>query len=129
MMWGRMMSVVDGLIELLKEVPHGDGSMWDQSLVYVATDFGRSKERPSGSLDFGSGHHLNNGSLFISPLLRGNRVYGGVDPDTCLTYGFDGATGEPDREVVMREGHLYSLVCEAMGIDFEGKQDMSGLVR
>ncbi len=129
MMWGRLMSVVDGLIELLQEVPHGGGSMWDQSLIYVATDFGRSKDRPAGSLTFGSGHHLNNGSLFVSPLLRGNQVYGGVDPDTCLTYGFDGASGEPDRDVVMREGHLYSLVCEAMGIDFDGKYDMSGLVR
>lgn len=128
-MWSRMARVLDGLITLLKETPHGDGSMWDQSLIYVATDFGRSKERPRGSLSFSSGHHLNNGNLFISPLLRGNRVYGGIDPATLLTYGFDPSTGDPEPGAVMREGHLYSLACQAMGIDFDGRHDMSGLLR
>lgn len=128
-MWSRVSEVLDGLITLLQETPHGDGSMWDQSLIYVATDFGRSKDRPRGSLSFGSGHHLNNGNLFISPMLEGNRVYGGVDPRTCLTYGFDPTTGDPEPGTVMREGHLYSLVCQAMGIDFEGRYDMSGLIR
>lgn len=33
--------------------------------------------------------------MLVSPLIRGNRVYGGVDPKTGLTYGFDRATGEP----------------------------------
>jgi len=128
-MWSRMALALDGLVTLLKETPHGDGSMWDQSLIYVATDFGRTKERPSGSFGFSSGHHLNNGNLFLSPMLRGNRVFGGIDPETCLTYGFDPRTGEPARDTVMREGHLYSLVCQALGIDFDGRYDMSGLLR
>ncbi|MCA9606282.1 MAG: hypothetical protein KC619_11835 [Myxococcales bacterium] len=128
-MWSRIAMVLDGLVTLLKETPHGDGSMWDRSLVYVATDFGRTKERPSGSLSFSSGHHLNNGNLFLSPMLKGNRVFGGVDPRTCLTYGFDPATGEPAPGTVMREGHLYSLVAQAMDIDFPGRHDMSGCLR
>ena len=128
-MWARLCETVDGLIGLLKDTPHGDGSMWDKSLIYVATDFGRTKTRPAGSLGgFGTGHDLHNGNLFISPMLKGNRVYGGFDPDTLQTYGFDPATGDPDTGVVMREGHLYSLVAEVMGIDFDGKHDMSGLV-
>ncbi|MCB9598097.1 MAG: hypothetical protein H6719_35615 [Sandaracinaceae bacterium] len=128
-MWSRVSMAIDGLVTLLKETPHGDGSMWDRSLVYVATDFGRTKERPRGSLSFSSGHHLNNGNLFLSPMLKGNRVFGGVDPATCLTYGFDPLTGDPAPGTVMREGHLYSLVAQALGIDFAGRYDMSGLIR
>jgi hypothetical protein len=30
---------------------------------------------------------------------------------------------------VMREGHVYSLIAQAMGVSFEGRLDMSGLVR
>ena len=48
-------------------------------------------------MSFGTGHHLNNGSLIVSPFANGNRVLGGVDPDTGLTYGFDPRTGDPER--------------------------------
>lgn len=128
-MWGRILSAADGLISLLKEQPYGDGSMWDRSLVYIATDFGRTKRRPTGSYDFGSGHDLNNGAVIVSPLIAGNQVYGGVDPDTCMTHGFDPATGEPDPGKHIAEGHVYSAVCQALGIDFPGRIDMSGLMR
>jgi len=128
-MWARLCETLDGLIGLLKQTPHGEGSMWDKSLIYVATDFGRTKKRPAGATSgFGTGHDLSNGNVFISPMLAGNRVYGGFDPDTMKTYGFDPATGDPDTGTVMREGHLYSLVAEVMGIDFDGKHDMSALV-
>lgn len=122
--WGRMMKSVDGLVDLLKTY-----GMWDRSLIYVATDFGRDKRRPSGSTQFGTSHHLNNGNLLISPLLKGNAVYGGVNPNTLETYGFDPLTGAPDSQVQMNEGHVYSLVCQAMGVSFTGQHDMSGLVR
>lgn len=127
--WRRILGAVDGLIALLKSEPLGDGTMWDRSLIYVATDFGRSKERPADAVTFGSGHHLNNGSLFISPLLKGNRVLGGVDPTTALTYGIDFATGEPDPNQVMREEELYSLICNAMDIEFTGRRDFSYMLR
>jgi hypothetical protein len=132
-MWRRMMQVVDGLITLLKEEDYlGDGSlgpMWDRSLVYLATDFGRTKDRPAGSVSFGSGHDLSNGNVLVSPLLRGGRVYGGVDPTTVKTYGFDPATGEADPSRLMSEGDVYSLVAQGLGVDFEGRTDMSSVVR
>ncbi|MEZ4445103.1 MAG: hypothetical protein R3B72_38880 [Polyangiaceae bacterium] len=61
-------------------------------------------------------------------MLEGNAVYGGFHPDTLTTCGFDPATGAPDMNTVMREGHLYSLIAQVMGIDFEEKHDMSALV-
>ncbi len=127
-MWSRVLKVVDGLIGLLKAEDHlGDpalGKMWDRSLVYVATEFGRDKVAEGGSA-----HHPNNGAVFVSPLMRGNRVYGGVDPNTCHTYGFDPVTGAPDANVRMTEGHLYSAAAHALGIPFPGRVDMPAVVR
>ena len=132
-MWGRTARVIDGLISLLKFYDYmGDpalGKMWDRSLIYVATDFGREKVRPSGSSGWGTAHHLNNGSLLISPMLKGNRVYGGVDPTTLLTYGFDPRTGDPEPGRLQREGDVYSLVAQTMGVEFDERRDMSGLIR
>jgi hypothetical protein len=129
-MWSRVMQSVDGLARLLKTVEQEDGSsLWDRSLVYVATDFGRSKERPANATNFGTGHDLNNGNVLVSPLLKGNRAYGGVDPETCRTYGYDPRDGSPKPGTVMREGHTYSLIAQALDVDFRGRIDMSGLVR
>jgi hypothetical protein len=133
-MWSRIMRVIDGLIVLLKATPvdandASQGTFWDHSMVYVATDFGRDKIRPADSEDFGTGHHLNNGNVLISPLVRGDRVYGGVDNDTGLTYGFDRSTGEPLPGTLMDEGDVYSAVAHALGIDFNGRRDMPALVR
>lgn len=133
LMWGRTSRLIDGLITLLKTFDYqGDpalGKMWDRSLIYVATDFGREKVRPAGASSWSTGHHLNNGALLISPLLKGNAVYGGVDPNTLLTYGFDRATGAPDPGMIMREGDVYSAVASALDIEFAGRTDMSALVR
>ncbi len=126
-MWGRVMHVVDGLVELLKsvEAPGGGGaSLWSKSLVYVATEFGRDKVGAGGS-----GHHLNNGNVLVSPLLNGDRIYGGVDAGTALTYGFDPSTGAPAPGTAMHEGDLYSAVCHALDIDFAGRRDMPCMVR
>ena len=131
-MWGRVGKIVDGLVTLLKTYDYlGDpslGKMWDRSMIYVATDFGRDKRRPEDNPAWGTSHHLNNGALLVSPLLRGNRVYGGVDPTTCLTYGFDPSTGEPDRSRLMDEGDVYSIIAQGMGVDFLGRRDMSAAV-
>jgi hypothetical protein len=129
-MWGRMLRVIDGLIDLLKSEPDGEGgTLWDRSLVYVATDFGREKIRPNNAVAFGTGHHLNNGVVMVSPLLRGGRVYGGIDPTTLLTHGFDPTTGEPVVGTVMREGDVYAVVAGALGIDYPGRRDFPALVR
>jgi hypothetical protein len=130
-MWSRVAGMVDALVRLLKETPTDDGTLWDRSLVYVATDFGRERTRPAGSMGgFGTGHHLSNGNLFVSPLLRGNRVLGGVAADTAITEGWDPSTGErtPGRNEI-REGHLYSIAASALGIEFEGRIDVSAAIR
>ena len=51
----------------------------------------------SGAEQFGTGHDLNDGALIISPLANGGRLLGGIDAETGTTYGFDPATGTPDR--------------------------------
>ncbi len=118
LMWSRLLSVADRLIGLLKQVEFGDGqSFWDRSALYVATDFGRTRNRPSNASEFSSGHHLNNGSLIVSPMANGNRILGGVDPDTALTYGFDPRTGDPEPGREMDEPQIFAGLCQLMGLD------------
>ena len=132
-MWATTCKTLDGVISALKQLDHlGDpslGKMWDRSLVYVATEFGREQFRPAGAEVWGAGHSLNNGTVLISPLLNGNRVFGGVNPSDCQTYGFDTRTGEPDVDVQLKEGHVYSTIAQALGIEFPGRYDMSAVVR
>lgn len=121
LMWSRVFRVVDGLIGLLKSEEYGNGqSFWDRSLLYVATDFGRTKERNENDEGFGSGHELNNGVLMFSPMVNGNKILGGVDPATCLTYGFDPMTGAPDPGRTMTEAHIFSGILGAMRVDTSG---------
>lgn len=122
-MWSRILGVADKLIGLLRDAPLDEAagtSIWDRTLLYVATDFGRSKARPAGASEFGSGHDLNNGVLLLSPMLKGNRVLGGVDPDTGLTYGFDLATGAPDPGRTTSEAELFSGILDVLEVDKSG---------
>lgn len=123
LMWGRVLSVIDRLIRLLQKEPFDDTSgesLWDRTLIYVATEFGRTKDRVNGQLDFGSSHDLNNGALLISPMLRGNRVLGGVHPDTGLTYGFDLQTGVPDSGRLTSEPELFAGILDVMRVSTSG---------
>jgi hypothetical protein len=132
LMWAHVLKAIDALVDLLQQLDYlGDpalGKMWDRSLIYVATDFGRDKTRPAGAESWGTGHSLNNGTLIVSPLLAGNRVFGGIDPKTCETFGFDGATGEAAPGLKCSEGHIYSAIAHALDIEFPGRIDMSALV-
>ena len=133
-MWGRVLRITDGLISLLKSQPlddtvPGGETLWDRSLVYIATDFGRSKVRPTDAGQFSTGHHINNGNVILSPLINGNRVYGGVDDATCTTFGFDPVTGDPDPSVNMSEGDIYSAICHALDVNFSGRRDFPSFVR
>lgn len=121
-MWNRVLSTADGLIDLLKaeEIGNSGVSMWDRTMIYIATDFGRDKVRPNGSDNYGTSHHLNNGFAVISPLVNGNRVLGGVDPDTGLTYGFDPVDGTPTPGRNMEEAQIFSGLATALGIDTTG---------
>lgn len=116
--WSRLYSIIDGLMTLLKAEPMDDGTtMWDHTMIYVPTEFGRAKTRPSGSSDWGAGHDLNNGVMVFSPLVPGDTLLGGVDPDTGMTYGFDPETGEPDTGRTMTETEIFSGLLGALGVD------------
>ncbi len=133
-MWSRILKVADGLITLLKnqlwdDADPAQGTMWERSVVYIASDFGRDKTRPPGSFEFGSGHHLNNGNVIVSPLLNGGRVYGGVDVNTGLTFGFNRTTGAPEPGSLMHEGDVYSVLAQALDIEFPGRLDIPAMLR
>ena len=120
-MWDRTLTIIDKLVTLLKGTEYRAGeSFWSRSLVYVATDFGRSKDRVANEVNFGSGHDLNNGVVIVSPKANGNKVLGGVDAKTCLTYGFDPATGAPDPGRRTTEAEVYAGVLGALKVDTTG---------
>lgn len=127
-MWRRVLSVMDRLITLLKAEDHlGQpelGKMWSRSLMYVGTEFGRDRSKSGGS-----GHDLNNGAVIVSPLIQGNRVYGGVDQLTGLTYGCNLATGEPQVGKQLSEGEVHQVLLKALSIEATGLPDVSGIVR
>jgi len=116
-----MYRTIDGLIALLKSEEYANGeSLWDRTMIYMATDFGRTKSRPNNANEFATGHDLNNGILTVSPLVRGNSVLGGVDPDTAMTYGFDPLTGAPDPGRRMQESEIFAGLLQALEIDTSG---------
>lgn len=122
-MWSRLLAAADGLIDLLKaqEFDASTGeSFWDRSMIYIATEFGRDKTRGNNANEFGTGHHLNNGFAIISPMVRGNRVLGGVNYNTGLTYGWNPTTGEPVPEEEMAERYIFSGILHALGVDTSG---------
>lgn len=121
LMWHRMYRVMDGLISLLREEEFAGGeSLWDRSMIYMATDFGRDKKRPENAEDWGTGHDLDNGVLIVSPLANGGTILGEVDPDTGRTYGFDPQSGDPIRGSHMDERQIFAGILHAMGVDTSG---------
>jgi hypothetical protein len=123
-MWSRIYEVASGLITLLRGEEWDNGqSLWDRTMIYVATDFGRSKNRVANAPEFGTGHDLNNGVLMISPMVNGNTVLGGRNPTTGMTYGFDPGTGAPDTGREMTEEEVYGGVLGVMGVDTGGETD------
>lgn len=137
-MWARVMSVADRLIGLLQGEIDGDGeSLWSRSMIYVATDFGRTRprptnmERPEGDPVFGSGHDLNNGVVVFSPLVQGNTLLGGVDPNSGMTYGFDRTTGAARPTETMTEPDIFAGLLQALDVDTSGTSlpDVPAIVR
>jgi hypothetical protein len=117
-MWDRLLWTADGLIDLFKNEEYANGqSLWDRTMIYIPTEFGRSRRRPTGAQEFGTSHDLNNGVAMLSPLVNGGQVLGGVDPNTGLTYGFDPLTGAPAPGAHMNEKHIYSGILQALRVD------------
>lgn len=121
LMWARLFGVMDRLIDLLRgEEFEAGGSYWDRTVMYVATEFGRTKNRPENAEEFGSSHDLSNAVMLLSPLARGNRVLGGVDPTTLRTFGWDRATGEPRPGTTNSESDIYGGIMDLLAIPGTG---------
>jgi hypothetical protein len=123
-MWSKILSVADRLIDLLKSEPLDSTSglsLWDRTMIYVATDFGRTRQRAASATSFGTGHDMNNGFLILSPMAKGNTVLGGVNPNTVYTYGFDPESGTPDpSKTLSNERDIFAGVLHTLGVDTSG---------
>jgi hypothetical protein len=121
LLWNRILDTMDRLIHLLKATEYKDGkSYWDNSLIYIATEFGRDKTRESGVTEFTSGHNTNNGLVVVSPLVNGGRMYGGLDLDTLNTFGFDTQTGAPTPGHSNDMRDIYAGILHALEVDTKG---------
>jgi hypothetical protein len=119
-MWGKMLSLVDRLSDLLKAEPFNEvpgQSLWDRTLIYIATDFGRTRTRQGGATNFSSGHDMNNGVVMFSPMLNGNRVLGDVDPQTTYTRAFNPETGVVDPNKISNEADNFAGILHTLGVD------------
>ena len=129
-MWTRILDVIDKMTDLLKQDEfEGTGeTLYDRSLFYVATDFGRTKNRTGGAVSFGSGHDLNNGALIVCSKGKSG-VFGGVDARTAMTFGFDLQSGAPDPGRRTSERELYAGILQLLGVDTTeaGLPDVSAL--
>lgn len=122
MMWRRMFVAADGLMTLLSESEFegSGGSLWDRSMLYFATDFGRDKTRPENAIHYGTGHNLNNGVAMLSPLVKGDTILGGIDRDTLKLHGCDPQSGRPEPGRLNAEAEVFSGQLAALGVDTAG---------
>ncbi len=121
LLWQRTLDTIDRLITLLRSTQTAPGeTLWDHSLIYIATEFGRDKTKEPNVTEFTSGHNINNGVVMISPLVNGGKVMGGIDPETLLTYGFDPESGVPDPTRTMTDKHIYAGILQALGVETPG---------
>ncbi len=119
-MWTRCLGIADKVITFLKANVYDEETgetFWDRTMMHFPTDFGRDKRRLGGAPFWGTGHELNNGHLTVSPMVNGNTVLGGVDPDTGMTYGFDLESGDADAGRNTAEGESFAGLLQAIGID------------
>jgi hypothetical protein len=127
MQWNRALRVAGKLIELLKGTPFASSgkSYWEHTVMYFATDFGRDRIRPTDAQSWGTGHHVENASLIVSPLLRGNSIFGGakIDQDSrdFKLYGFNRQTGATDEnENIATEKEIFTALLTLLDVDLQG---------
>lgn len=141
--WDRVLKVTDKLIRLLESAeyvgPSGPTgtSLWDRSMIVFATEFGRDKWYTGDG--FGTGHHLNNGLLALSPMLKGNQTLGLPDPNNGFICGFDAESGEPtpftelgpgqdplfsDVRLPPGEERVCGALLDVLGVGFEGQETL-----
>jgi hypothetical protein len=142
--WDRVLDTTSRLIGLLETAEYVDAggptgtSLWDRTMIVFATEFGRDKWDTGGS--FGTGHHLNNGLLVVSPLIRGDQSLGEADPNNGFICGFEPDTGEPtpfddltpgedplfsDSRLPPQAEAVYGTLLDALGVSYEGQEILS----
>lgn len=121
-MWSYVLKNVDGLINLLKatdiEGNPAKGKMWDKSVIYITSEFGRDRVQEGGSEP-----HKSNANMIVSPLVNGNRFYGSLDASTGQIGGFNPETGEPESWRQITAADHYSIIADLMGAPFTGQRD------
>jgi hypothetical protein len=116
--WNRILDTITKIIRYLKATPFdSQESYWDRTVLYFAQDFGREKIRPTNATSWGSGHHVNNAALIISPFVQGNKVLGGVDVTTGLTYGTDTSGKADPTKAPHSEKELFAGIAQVLGVD------------
>ncbi|MCB9765947.1 MAG: hypothetical protein H6739_39600 [Alphaproteobacteria bacterium] len=140
--WDRVLDTTDRLIRLLEASEHLDPdgqptgqTLWDRTMIVFATEFGRDKWDTGGR--FGTGHHLNNGLLAVSPMLAGNQSLGEPDPNNGFICGFDPDTGAPtpfselgpgedplfsDARLPPAEEPVFGALLDVLDVQFDGQE-------
>ncbi len=125
-MWNRVLRVAHQLIELLKTEPDGPGTLWDRTVLFMPSEFGREAERPDNAHIYGTAHDLEGGNVIISPLANGGRVLGDINPSTARLYAFDpedpsgvvdtSRTGISEEETLAGVLHLLEVPTPGSGL-------------
>ncbi|MEM1024657.1 MAG: hypothetical protein AAGD10_04925 [Myxococcota bacterium] len=122
--WSRLLEVADGLIGLLKSTPYGDQgeSLWDRTVLYMPSEFGRVQVRYGPGGNFGTAHDFPGVQIAVSPLIRGGRIFGDIERSQGRLIGFEPTASnaiDPTRPGISeKEG--FSAMLELMGISRAG---------
>jgi len=125
LMWTRILRVADRLIDLLKAEPYnGAGeSLWDRTVLFMPTEFGRGQYRPENAPIFGTAHDLEGAQVLVSPLANGGQVLGEVDRQSGRLRGFDpeASTSVVDASRTgISEKETYAGVLHLLGVPTPG---------
>jgi len=125
LMWTRILKVADRLIELLKSEPYGESgeTLWDRTVLFMPTEFGRGQYRPENAREFGTAHDLEGAQVVVSPLANGGRVLGRVDPRTGRLSAFDPERTDnvvDDRRSGISEEETYAGILHLLGVPTPG---------
>lgn len=125
LMWTRLLNVADRLIELLKsELYDGSGqTLWDRTVMFLPTEFGRGQYRQNYDELFGTAHDLEGAQVVVSPLANGGTVLGEVNRSTGRLIGFDPErlthVADPARTGIS-EAETYAGILHMLGVPTPG---------
>jgi len=125
LMWTRMLVVADRLIALLESEPYGSSgeTLWDRTVMFLPTEFGRGQYRVQNDVLFGTAHDLEGAQVLVSPLVNGGKILGDVDRSSGRLWGFDPESTtnivDPSRSGI-REKDTYAGVLHLLDVPTPG---------